>query len=573
MFYEKIHVPSPTWCPECRLIRRLAWRNIRSIYRRKCDLCGEDKIGVYSPDKPYNVYCAKCWWSDDWDARDYGQDYDFSRPFFEQFNEFMKKAPLLNRFVLEDTMVRSDYTNMAQYLKDCYLVFHGDNCERCMYCDQIDFTNDCIDCSYLFQGELCYESINLLKCNKVFYSLDSESCYDCYFVKNCVGCNNCFGCVGLRNKQYYIFNQPYSKDTYFKKLKEIGFDPNSYISVEVFRSKSQNLWNLIPVKYIHGIRNVNVTGDYVNNSKNAYQCFHSRGLEDCKFCAHIVVAGAKDSYDWTQYGENGELIYEVLQCGGNIFNNKFGWCFWRQTKNTEYGILNINSSDCFGCISIKNKQYCILNKQYSKSDYAELKKKIIQHMDAVPYIDKIGIEYRYGEFFPMDKSPFGYNESFAQEEFVFTQKEAENRGYTWADKERFRGKYIVTKKAEDLADNINTASEEIMKEVIGCSNCGRAYKIIEQEFSFYKNNGIPLPRLCFECRYLRRIKFRNPSRIWHRTCECQGQKSKDKGPNQYTNTATHFHGNNSCPNEFETSYAPERPEIVYCEQCYQAEVA
>jgi hypothetical protein len=42
----------------------------------------------------------------------------------------------------------------------------------------------------------------------------------------------------------------------------------------------------------------------------------------------------------------------------------------------------------------------------------------------------------------------------------------------------------------------------------------------------------------------------------------------------YQNTSTHpHHENNHCPNEFETSYAPERKEIVYCEQCYNAEVA
>ncbi|HEY4526141.1 MAG TPA: hypothetical protein VJL32_03550 [Candidatus Paceibacterota bacterium] len=40
----------------------------------------------------------------------------------------------------------------------------------------------------------------------------------------------------------------------------------------------------------------------------------------------------------------------------------------------------------------------------------------------------------------------------------------------------------------------------------------------------------------------------------------------------YKNFATHFHGENPCPTEFETSYAPDRPEIVYCEQCYNSEV-
>ncbi len=41
----------------------------------------------------------------------------------------------------------------------------------------------------------------------------------------------------------------------------------------------------------------------------------------------------------------------------------------------------------------------------------------------------------------------------------------------------------------------------------------------------------------------------------------------------YKNLAKHhLHGEKHCPNEFETSYAPDRPEIIYCEKCYQQEV-
>src|SRR3989344_5953779 len=75
-FYARIKVPPPTFCPECRLQRRYAWRNMRSIYKYTCGLCGSKKIGVYAPDKPYTVYCSKCWWSDKWGALDFGRDYD-----------------------------------------------------------------------------------------------------------------------------------------------------------------------------------------------------------------------------------------------------------------------------------------------------------------------------------------------------------------------------------------------------------------------------------------------------------------------------------------------------------------
>jgi len=42
--------------------------------------------------------------------------------------------------------------------------------------------------------------------------------------------------------------------------------------------------------------------------------------------------------------------------------------------------------------------------------------------------------------------------------------------------------------------------------------------------------------------------------------------------NAYRNTSDHVHGQNHCPNEFQTSYSPDKQDIVYCEECYLAEV-
>src|SRR3989344_4931716 len=84
-FYEKIKVPPPTWCPECRNIRRMAWREDHTLYRDTCKLCGKSIISVYAPDGPFIVYCRSCWNSDKWDPLQYGREYDFSRPFFKQY--------------------------------------------------------------------------------------------------------------------------------------------------------------------------------------------------------------------------------------------------------------------------------------------------------------------------------------------------------------------------------------------------------------------------------------------------------------------------------------------------------
>ena len=55
-FYEKFGVPIPTLCPDERCRRRLAWRNERNLYKRKCNATGEEIISIYSQDKPFPVY-------------------------------------------------------------------------------------------------------------------------------------------------------------------------------------------------------------------------------------------------------------------------------------------------------------------------------------------------------------------------------------------------------------------------------------------------------------------------------------------------------------------------------------
>jgi hypothetical protein len=77
-FYTKIGVPLPTLSPLERLRRKMMWRNERTFYHRKCDLCKKQIISIYQPDSPFKIYCSECWWSDKWEPMDYAQSFDFS---------------------------------------------------------------------------------------------------------------------------------------------------------------------------------------------------------------------------------------------------------------------------------------------------------------------------------------------------------------------------------------------------------------------------------------------------------------------------------------------------------------
>jgi hypothetical protein len=212
---------------------------------------------------------------------------------------------------------------------------------------------------------------------------------------------------------------------------------------------------------------------------------------------------------------------------------------------------------------VQKKQYCIFNKQYTKEEYEALVSKIIQHMNEMPYVDKRGRIYRYGEFFPSELALFAYNESLAFSDFPLTKEQAIAEGYTWQESEE--KDYKITLEPEAIPDNIKDVTDDIIKESVGCAHrgkcsckCTTAFKITKQELDFYRTNDLPIPRLCHNCRHVRRSKNQRPLKLWHRRCMCDKQHTQHSG---------------RCPNEFETSYAPDRPEIVYCESCYNNEVA
>ncbi len=566
-FYEKINVPSPTFCPQCRLIRRMVWRNERSLYKRPCAKTGKDIITMFHPDTNVVVYDHDIWWGDEWEPTDYGQDYDFSRPFFEQFKDLLTKVPLVN--LANNNCVGSPYGNHNADCKYCYLLYASYNSERAHYSYGAANTKDCLDAYTLLNSELSYDDTLSEGLYKTHFSYDSEESVSSFFLKRSKNLQDCIGCVNLRNKSHCIFNVQYSKEEYDQKKKELDF--GSYKTILEFQDTYREFALKFPVRYASIIKAVGSTGDNIMNAKNVKKCFDIYGdAEDSKYLAHVL--SIKDSYD-IYGGGIASLMYEGVDVGLEASKELFG-ILTHSSLDTYYTYMCYNSKNLFGCIGMRGKQYCILNNQYSKEEYFALVPKIIEQMNALPYVDKKGIIYKYGEFFPSELSPFAYNETIAQEYFSKTKEEIMKAGYAYkAPSEKDNQ---ATIKSEDLPDHIKDVQESIIDEIISCPNdgsvltqCTKAFRIIKSELDFLKNNSIALPRYCPNCRHYKRLKQRNPLRLWSAKCQCAGTESENK---KYINTIKHMHGAESCPNEFETPYAPDRPEIVYCEKCYQAEV-
>lgn len=310
------------------------------------------------------------------------------------------------------------------------------------------------------------------------------------------------------------------------------------------------------IRYMEASHNTNASGNQIYNSKNVLKSFQVYNGEDSKYCQFVFYKPSRDCYDMTLWGGNANRIYECMGAGDSEDMVKFSFDCWAPGFNIEYSYhIVAPNKNIFGCVGLKNKEYCILNKQYTKEEYEEMIPKIKQHMNDMPYVDANGLVYKYGEFFPTEISLFAYNESFAQSYFPLEKVEALAKGFKWKDREE--NQYAITIKAEDLPDDIENVDDSILNEIIECEVSKRAFKLIPAELQFYKMMKIPLPRLHPDERHKRRLAKQNPMKLWHRSCMCE--------------QADHNH-TGKCEVEFETSYSPDRKELVYCEKCYQQEV-
>lgn len=559
VFYDRIKVPPPTFCSECRTARRLSWRNEMTLYKRPNNAPGHSEmlISLYPPSENLNTVDLKYWWSDEWDPFDFGSEYDFSKPFFQQWKDMYSKIPL--QALSNSNAVNSDYCNIAEDSKDSYLVSASWKIERSFYSNRVMEIKDSSDLYVVHNSELCYEDVICSSSYNLRYSVLCKSCVDSYFLYDCVGCTNCFGCTNLRNKSYCLWNEQLSKEEYNRRMAEL--DLSRYSIVMECKEKFKRLAMESIHRFANQIKTFDSTGDNLEGTKNVKESFDVDGeIEDCKFI-HWSRVNMKDSYDSGPGVGVAEMLYEAFDTGIGNFRNLFTSVVY-SCNEVEYSFNCHGSSNLFGCIGLRGKKYCILNRPYEKEEYEKLLPKIKEHMMIMPYVDALGRTYGYGEFFPSELSPFTYNETVAQDYFPLGKEEAFKRGYRWGEKAK--NEYMPTVLAKDLPDKLADVSDSITKEIIGClhggtcmDRCTSAYRITADELGFYKRMNIPLPRLCFGCRHDERLRQRNPMKLWHRSCMCD--------------MAGHGH-EDICSNEFETAYAPERPETIYCESCYQKEV-
>lgn len=532
-FYERMEVPLPEICPIERRRMRMAWATFRTLHHRTCDGTGKRILSMYAPDTKHPVYHSDYWWSDNWDALSHGREFDFNRPFFEQFDELLREVPALHQSVIHSE--NCEYINMAGHCKNCYLSFYLDYCEDCYYIQDANSSRSCVDCLGIDESELCYACVDCTNCYELYYSLRCTNSHDSYFLTDCRGCEYCIGCFNLANKKYHVFNKQVSKS----EFEELRASLANRQNVGKLAAKVAELQLQHPRKFYFGHSNDAFSGDHIRNVRNSYHCFHCHELENVKYADYFYKT--HNSMDVSIYGNNSEWLYNCLKTGDQCSNNICCLCCWTGSSDNAYCHLVISTKNCFGCSGLRHKQYCILNKQYSAEEYAQLRGKIIAHMKSTG---------EWGEFFPIAMSPFAYNESMAHDYFPLSKEEATALGYPWRENIQDVSEAKVTGgsvSAAELPDSIAEANDSLLDNPVLCLASGRPFRIIKAELELYRKMQVPPPRLTPAERHAKRWALRNPRHLWARDC---GQ----------------------CGTLIQTSYPPDRPDLVLCESCYLAAV-
>jgi len=534
---KKYEIPAPHLCPVCRSRNRLVFRNLRNLNKIQDEKTGKQIFTHFDETVKFPVYDTVYWWSDAWDGTQFGRDYDLSRSFFEQFKDLYGVAPAPARYILN--VEDCDYTNGIDTSKHCFLAFNISGSENCFYVSDVQSSLNCLDCLGIQNCQLCYECIRCINCYDIKYSLRCHTCRESMFLSDCRSCSNCIGCVNLTNKQYHILNKEVSKEEFEAKVKEL----QNLDNIGKFKVEFQKFQLGFPKRFYYGLNTENCSGDDISNSKNCKNTFYAENAEDIKYGNFIF--NAKNCMDYDVFGDHSNWIYQCVATGDHCSNDIYCMGCWSSSNNNMYSNLIVGCKNCFGCSSLKHKEYCILNKQYTKEEYEELVPEIIEKMMS---------DREWGQFFPFSMSPFSFNETLAQEYYPLSKDEIERLGCGYKEPTDLVPANLETIDSSTLPKTIDEVDESICTKVIKCKESGRLYQIQKGELGFYQSKKIPLPQLHHEVRHMNRVKQRNPYLLWNRDCACQGECQQHQG---------------QCENKFETSFAPDRQEKVFCERCYQ----
>ncbi len=410
-------------------------------------------------------------------------EYDFTKTFFENFADLYRsiKLPAIINIWSEN----SDFSEISIFVKNAYLSFTTvSGCENILYSVNIkDNSRNVLNSVMVWDScENVYMSSWIIKSSSVFYSQNIVNSRDIWFSTNLVWCSECISCSNVENVSYQISNKQYTKDEYLTKKKELLSNPSWFDSLyQKSKVKSTNIWS----------------------KDTIWTCnFYCENLNSWAYNYKVI--------DWKNvvlvwlptWNKN---IYDTYNAGSPIWSDMY-WvmaAWWEHIymtlhnnnwTNNFYSILLDECSFCLWCVWLKNKSYCIFNKQYSQEEWFNMVDKIFASMEQSGEL---------GEFFPATMNPYYFNDTVASLfDLWFSKQEVINKWFLWRDEEVKVDIPTTLDKigVDELSgfewfdsDGKWYIDNDVMNKVV-VDKFWNSYRFVPMEIEFLKRYNLPLPR-------------------------------------------------------------------------------
>ncbi|EKE26116.1 MAG: hypothetical protein ACD_4C00428G0001 [uncultured bacterium (gcode 4)] len=476
--YESIIKEKRKNTPFRVFLKEIASRYNLNLYKR------DTMITPYNPDFKWKLVNLEEFENLRLDYDKLWKDYDFNIDFWENYRLLAGNIHY-PAFALWWVNENSNYGYNILNVKNWYLCFEVCFCENVAYSANIKD-----NCKNVFNSlmvwdnsENIYQSVWIYKSYNVFYSNFIFDSNNIWFSTNLIWCNECLFCNDLQNQSYCIKNKNYSKDEYIKLKNEIFSAKKVFL--ELYKKLQLNNSQLISKnsswKFI--IKSDNVENwNFIYNVNNGRNVMFAWTIE---WNVNFFDAASC----WSPRGNDYYWVISAWAWDNYFCSTDIIW--W---TNIYYSYYLENCSFCLGCIWLKNKTYCILNKEYSKEEWYEIADKIFAQMDK---------GWILWDFFPWDLNPFYFNDTVAYLlDDSFTKEEVIKDWHLWRD-EKIKAdisEWVEVIEAKNL--DITNYDESILEKVILDSDWNY-YRIIKMEYDFLKKYNLPLP----ETHWMDRIKL------------------------------------------------------------------
>lgn len=498
--YDHFALPYPEACREERLRQALCFLNERRLFWRTCSVTGQRIVSIYPETAPFPVVTTEVVQQLQAGNLRYGRDYDLRAPFFDQLYDVWRAVP--RAATSAEQTVKSSAVHLTLFANHATLVSHSFYIDDCLYSLHLVDCKHCIDCLHCSRLTRSYQCVDCHDGALLRYSTHSSGCSDSWFLYDSRNCRHCLCCVGLQDKKFCIFNAPVSEHEYWETLRTWNLDN---------RSACEDVRDRFAAFVREHARNKFFTDNPGSGSGNSlyrssrivhsYNCQDSAGLIDCYalFRADGCVQGVgfgdglEDSAQFISVGLGASRVVNCIECYDGV-------------SDLSYSIGCKRSSHLFGCVGLVDREYCILNRQYSRSRYADLTGAIRRQLVT---------DGSWGRFFNLFFTPFAYNQSAAGDYMPLGEIQATYLGYGWAvEDEELRPSELL--RAVDAAGGeigemplafSDRAIETLPQQIYVCELMGKPFQLSPREITLYLELGVCPPARSFEQRHKERLSY------------------------------------------------------------------